>query len=120
MAQINALITDEMHDGVLVVNQAFQVKHYNHQAKSLLGLEKDQWQDKLLNEISPEIANLMQLWAEETAASSGFEPTSPATPNFLKLTALSRELRLRFLPIANKERSFLFQIGRKCKHKHTK
>ena len=100
MAQINALITDEMHDGVLVVNQAFQVKHYNHQAKSLLGLEKDQWQDKLLYEISPEIANLMQLWAEETAASSGFEPTSPATPNFLKLTALSRELRLRFLPIA--------------------
>ncbi len=100
LAQINALITDEMHDGVLVVNQALQVKHYNHQAKSLLGLEKDHWQDKLLNEISPEIANLLQLWVEETAAINGFEPTNPAMPNFLKLTALSRELRLRFLPIA--------------------
>jgi two-component system, NtrC family, sensor histidine kinase PilS len=100
LAQINALITDEMHDGVLVVNQEFQVKHYNHQAKSLLGLENDNWQEKLLSEISPEIANLVRLWIAEAVTSNGFEPTNPAIPNFLKLTALSRELRLRILPIA--------------------
>jgi two-component system, NtrC family, sensor histidine kinase PilS len=100
MAQINALITDEMQDGVLVVDQKLLIKHHNNQAKSLLGLENENWQEKPLNEISPEIANLMQLWVAETEGAQSFEPTNPAIPNFLKLTTLSREIRLRFLPIS--------------------
>jgi two-component system sensor histidine kinase PilS (NtrC family) len=39
MAQINALITDEMQDGVLVVDQDLLIKHHNHQAEVLLGLD---------------------------------------------------------------------------------
>ena len=109
MAQINALITHEMQDGVLVVDQAFKIKHYNVQAVTLLGIESKQsessnWHEKSLHEISPEIASLMQLWLEETVQSNGFEPTNNAVPNYLKLSSLSPELRLRFLPIAENRR----------------
>ena len=109
MAQINALITHEMQDGVLVVDQLFKIKHYNVQAVTLLGIDSKQsessnWHEKSLHEISPEIASLLQLWLEETEPSNGFEPTNNAVSNYLKFTSLSRELRLRFLPIAENRR----------------
>ena len=109
MAQINALITHEMQDGVLVVDQWFKIKHYNVQAVTLLGMDSKQsessnWHEKSLDEISPEIASLMHLWLEETEQSIGFEPTNNAVSNYLKFTSLSRELRLRFLPIAENRR----------------
>ncbi len=100
MAQINALITHEMQDGVLVVNQNFQIKHHNTQAEKLLGLESKNWQEIPLTEVSPEIASMMQHWLEEAETAHGFEPTNLASPNILKLSLLSRELRLRFLPIS--------------------
>ncbi len=112
LAQINALITHEMQDGVLVVGEDFRIKHHNIQAEKLLGIdnanldntntESKNWHDKPLSEVSPEITNLMQLWLEETEPSHGFVSTNSAAANFLKLTALSRELRLRFLPISEK------------------
>ena len=100
MAQINALITHEMQDGVLVVDQEFQIKHHNTQAEVLLGLESRNWQEKPLSEVSPEIASMMQHWLEETEPLHDFAPTNIITPNILKLNTLSRELRLRFLPIS--------------------
>ncbi|MGB7815292.1 MAG: ATP-binding protein [Methylotenera sp.] len=100
MAQINALITHEMQDGVLVVDQEFQIKHHNTQAEVLLGLESKNWQEKPLSEVSPEMASMMQHWLEEAEPSHDFAPTHIATPNILKLNTLSRELRLRFLPIS--------------------
>ena len=100
MAQINALITHEMHDGVLVVDQEFQIKHHNFQAEKLLGLESKNWQEKPLAEVSPDIANLMQQWLEDTETTHNFAPTNAATPNILKINVLSRELRLRFLPVS--------------------
>ena len=105
MAQINALITHEMQDGVLVVDEALKIKHYNVQAQTLLGIDSQQnddidWHDQSLHEISAEITSLMQLWLDETEPSSSFEPTHNTVPNYLKFTSHSRELRLRFLPIA--------------------
>jgi two-component system sensor histidine kinase PilS (NtrC family) len=105
LAQINALITHEMQDGVLVVGEGFRIKHHNMQAEKLLGIENNygestSWQGRALTEVSPEIATLMRLWLEETEPVHGFVSTNSAAANFLKLTALSRELRLRFLPIS--------------------
>ena len=100
MAQINALITHEMHDGVLVVDQEFQIKHHNFQAEKLLGLESKNWHEKPLAEVSPDIANLMQQWLEDTETIHNFAPTNVASPNILKINVLSRELRLRFLPVS--------------------
>ncbi len=97
LAQINALITHEMQDGVLVVDHNLHIKHYNMQAKNLLGLDgndADNWQENSLNNVSPDISKVLQVWMHET------EPQSEnAQPNILKLNALSRELRLRFLPV---------------------
>jgi len=95
LAQVNALITHEMQDGVLVVDQNLQVKHHNIQAEALLGLGGENWQEMRLNEISPEIANLMQHWLSESTDSP-----ETVSPNILKATAQSRELRISFLPIS--------------------
>ncbi len=98
LAQVNALITHEMQDGILVVDQNFKIKHYNMQAKTLLGVdshELDHWQDNALNTISPDINKMLETWMHESALTS--ENTSPS---ILKLNALSRELRLRFLPVS--------------------
>ncbi len=105
MAQINALITHEMQDGVLVVDQDLLVKHHNHQAEVLLGLDSalshsDNWLNKPLSQVSLELESLMQYWLAEKVPEHGFVPTHNAIPSFIKLTALSRELRLRFLPIS--------------------
>ena len=105
LAQINALITHEMQDGVLVVDQVFKVKYYNVQAQALLSADSKQtgyinWHEKSLHEISPEIASLMQLWLAETESSNSVKASNNAEPNYLKLSSLSPELRLRFLPIA--------------------
>ena len=101
MAQINALITDEMQDGVLVVNQDLQIKHYNNQAKILLGFDDGTVQEKTLPQISSEITTILREWINEAPPTHGLVPTNNGTPNFIKLSALSRELRLRILPISD-------------------
>ena len=103
MAQINALITHEMQDGVLVVDQDFQIKHYNIQAEKLLSLESKNWQGDLLANISPEINQLLQNWLDEAKLREGFAPSKVALLSFIKLSTQSRELRLRFLPVADNQ-----------------
>lgn len=100
MAQVNALITHEMQDGVLVVDQNLQIKHHNTQAKRLLGFdieesEASSWQGESLQSISPEISDMIRQWINELAPLA-----ESSTSNILKLNTLSRELRLRLLPVA--------------------
>lgn len=102
MAQINALITHEMDDGVLVVDHDLKVKHHNIQAVLMLNSDRATntkeeaagiWHNKPLSEISPELNNMLQNWMQETEPSQDF-----ALANILKLNTPSRELRLRLLP----------------------
>jgi two-component system, NtrC family, sensor histidine kinase PilS len=99
LAQVNALITHEMQDGVLVVDQHFLVKHHNVQAEAMLGLDSADWQQKPLTIISPEITHLMHQWIEEKEHLIDF-----GAPNIIKLSTISRELRLRFLPVSENRR----------------
>jgi two-component system, NtrC family, sensor histidine kinase PilS len=95
LAQINALITHEMQDGVLVVDQHMRVKHHNIQAEVLLGLSSEGWEDKNLDDISPEIARMMRGWLKQpNKANLTFNPNSH------KVNTLSRELLINFLAIA--------------------
>lgn len=104
MAQINALITHEMDDGVLVVDNTLAIKHHNIQAEvmldnSLTPEDSDRqgdWLTKTLKQISPELDNLLQTWMHEIEHTLDF-----AVPNILKLNTQSRELRIRFLPISD-------------------
>ena len=103
MAQINALITHEMEDGVLVVDENLRIKHHNIQAEVLIGNEalvennndSTVWHEKTLGTISPDLNTMLQNWMQQTEHTLDF-----AMPNILKLNTSSRELRLRFLPIS--------------------
>ena len=95
LAQVNALITHKMNDGVLVVDRDRFIKHHNLQAEAFLNLENEDWEERSLNEVAPEIAKLLIEWLDEKQ-----DPNDSLTPNILKVNMLSRELRISFLPIA--------------------
>lgn len=90
LEQVNALITQEMQDGVLVVDKDYTVRHHNVQAEGLLYLGKKSWYGKTLDECAPELAQLMRDWVENTFTS---------TRNAQKFNWRDRELRLRFMPV---------------------
>lgn len=95
LAQVNALITHKMNDGVLVVDHDLFIKHHNLQAEALLNLKSENWEEKSLNVIAPEIAKLLIEWFGEKQ-----DENDNLTPNILKVNILSRELRISFLPIS--------------------
>lgn len=96
LAQVNALITHKMNDGVLVVDHDLFIKHHNLQAEALLNLKSENWEEKSLNVIAPEIAKLLIEWFAEKQ-----DENDNLSPNILKVNILSRELRISFLPISD-------------------
>ena len=95
LAQVNALITHKMKDGVLVVDSNLHIKHHNLQAETFLNLENKNWEEQNLNEIAPEIAKLLMDWFKEKQ-----DHSDTLEPNVLKVNIFSRSLRLSFLPIS--------------------
>lgn len=92
LAQVNELITQEMQDGVLVVDKDFKLRHHNTQAESLLRSSRPLWEIKHLDECAPELAALMHKWIDEGGEIG---------PGAMKFTSDERELRLRFMPVGN-------------------
>lgn len=90
LAQINALITHEMQDGVLVIDRNSTIQHLNSQAKVLLGLEDHFSRGQGLYSLVPEVGDMLRQWQ------SSRKHDDPAS-NILKLSHQSKELRLRFL-----------------------
>ncbi len=100
LAQINALITQEMQDGVLVVDHKLIVKQHNIQADNLLGISLrhsvESWLEQPLNQTMPELAKLLELWGKAPLDSNS------SSNSMMKLQTEARELRLRFLPVSAK------------------
>lgn len=92
LAQINELITQEMQDGVLVVDKDFKLRHHNFQMEGLLGAGNQAWNAQTLDECSPELADLMRNWINEDGVGN-------VRSGAIKLSTEERELRLRFMPI---------------------
>ena len=90
LAQVNALITKEMQDGVLIVDNSFKLRHHNAQAENLLELDNHILKTQTLSECLPELVELLRNWIEETG---DIEPTA------IQFTNNGRELRLRFMPV---------------------
>lgn len=91
LAKTNALITQEMPNGVLVINQHQQLQHYNLQACNLLGLDESQMQAAVqlsttLDILTPALIKLLQ------SPPSGKLVAQDA----LKLTINNRDLGIRF------------------------
>ena len=89
LAQVNALITQEMQDGVVVVNEDLDIRHHNVQAESLLGFTSSNKGPISLNTAAPEIATAFHHWAHIIGASSE-----------TIVTISNRELKLRLMPIS--------------------
>jgi two-component system sensor histidine kinase PilS (NtrC family) len=96
LAQVNALITHKMKDGVLVIDSNQTVKHHNLQAEALLNIESDDWENQSLNDLSPQLAMLMQQWIKQTEQSK-----ENTISNFSKISVSSRDLGINFLPISD-------------------
>lgn len=87
MAQVNALITQEMHDGIIVVDQHFKIRHTNLQAGVLLGVATD-LSETMLGTLLPEVETKLNLWI------AGEDQQNNAL-----VTINGHELKFRFMPI---------------------
>ncbi len=88
LAQVNALITQEMQDGVIVVDKDLNIRHRNLQAESLLLLSTDNTENITLNNTAPNIAAVFSHWVKGNDISKN-----------VIVTIAGRELKLRFEPI---------------------
>jgi two-component system sensor histidine kinase PilS (NtrC family) len=82
-----------MQDGVLVVDESLNIRHYNSQAKQLLALEEDSGNDLGLTEHAPAIANLLLYWTDGNDEHKN-----------LIIPVNNRELNLRIEPINQENR----------------
>ena len=88
LAQVNELITQEMQDGVIVVDQDFNIRHHNFQANLLLSLAKNSTEPLALKERAPAIATVLLDWVKNSNAIKD-----------LMISVNNRELKLRLEPI---------------------
>lgn len=93
MAQINELITQEMQDGILVVDQDLNIRHHNIQAEQLLTLALGLSNPLNLKLNIPEIAAMLSEWAQGNA-----------THKELITTVNNKQLNLRIEPINHQNR----------------
>ncbi|HWU83124.1 MAG TPA: ATP-binding protein [Methylophilaceae bacterium] len=90
LAQVNELITQEMQDGVVVIDREFRLRHHNLQAEGLLKPLQPNWEAILVDHCLPELARLMRQWVED-----GLDAST------IRLQAEQRELILRFMPVGH-------------------
>lgn len=91
LVHVNALITQEMQDGVLVIDAEQRLKHYNIQAEVLLGKSHQLAVGELLVDCSLELAEVVQQWK-----SAGEQQKRDAVFN---IQSDGRALRLRLMPV---------------------
>ena len=94
LEQVNALITQEMQDGVLVVDQDLNIRHYNIQAATLLSLPEKNTGNITLPKNLPEIATKLNGW------------TKGENNHNNAITSIgNKELKLRFMPLNQQQDS---------------
>lgn len=94
MAQVNELITQEMQDGVIVVDQNLNIRHHNFQADSLLSLGRKNSSEYLaLKDYAPAVVSALMDWINRSDAD-----------NDLIISVNNRELKLRLEPINHLDR----------------
>ena len=93
LAQVNTLITQQMQDGVLVIDENLHIRHYNSQAKFLLALEENSGNNLWLRDHAPAIANVLMYWIDGNDEHKN-----------LIIPINNRELNLRIEPINQENR----------------
>jgi two-component system sensor histidine kinase PilS (NtrC family) len=94
LAQVNALITEEMQDGVIVIDQFLNIRHHNSQAMPLLTRTKiDDEETVKLSDSAIEIADIFKRWMHTESVSEN-----------LIISINHQELKLRLEPINHDNR----------------
>jgi two-component system sensor histidine kinase PilS (NtrC family) len=88
LSQVNALIAQEMQDGVIVVDEQLNIRHSNLQATALLSLAQNSDVHFTLSNQAPEIATIFNDWM------NGADENNDSN-----ISIGNRELKLRFMPI---------------------
>lgn len=94
LSQVNGLITQEMQDGVIVVDESLNIRHSNLQATALLFLTKSSEANFTLTKQTPEIAAVFKDWVN-----------GADEKNNSNISIGNRELKLRFMPINQQQDS---------------
>lgn len=107
LAKINALITQEMPNGVLVVGESQQLSHFNQQFTALTGLSDTDLSDaigqkKPLSALAPALSTLLAEWAANEQESKQQEPKHT---DAIKFSLPHRDLGIRFLPTSQSRAS---------------
>lgn len=107
LAKINALITQEMPNGVLVVGESQQLSHFNQQFTALTGLSDTDLSDaiaqkKPLSALAPALSTLLAEWA---AAEQDSKQPDPKHTDAIKFSLPHRDLGIRFLPTSQSRAS---------------
>ncbi len=89
MAQVNQLVIQDMHDGVLVVDEHGVIRQFNVQAECLLGAVANLRGARMLGEYSPVLAERLQRWREKPEA----------RPHPMRTTLSQAPISARFIPI---------------------
>jgi len=87
LAQVNQLVIQDMHDGVLVVDAKGAIRQFNTRAERMLGPLRGR-RDVQLRDYAPELALRLKAWRADT---TGFDAASEMTIN--------RALGARFVPV---------------------
>lgn len=88
LEQVNALITQEMQDGVIVVDKYLNIRHHNAHAESQLAIPKHNNETFSLFKCAPKIAATLSGWIKGEDAN-----------NNAIISVGNQELKLRFMPI---------------------
>jgi two-component system sensor histidine kinase PilS (NtrC family) len=96
LAQVNALITEEMQDGVIVIDQFLNIHHHNSQAMPLLTRKKVNDEETIkLSDSAIEIAHVFTRWMHAENISEN-----------LIISINNKELKLRLEPINHDSRLY--------------
>jgi two-component system sensor histidine kinase PilS (NtrC family) len=89
MAEVSQLVIQDMHDGVVVVDEHGVIRQFNARAAQMLGTLRRQSGPLMLKEHSPQLARRLDAWRRNAAF--GFDPMSTVV--------LNQKVSARFAPV---------------------
>ncbi len=89
MAEVSQLVIQDMHDGVLVVDEHGRIRQHNVRAEEMLGPLRAQRREQNLKDYAPALAQRLQEWRKNPVA--GFNPLSTVVQN--------NKVSARFVPV---------------------
>ena len=89
MAEINQLVIQDMHDGVLVVNANGEIQQYNSHAEKLICLSPEFLVKRMLADQVPLLAERLEAWRRDS--NTNFD--------LLQIPVSNALLRTRFVPV---------------------